>query len=172
MAKFTKKTANMLVGLLAWAKNLKFVGSGAAKVSTKADIGGMTVTIHVPEMIGKPGRGGIGGNAVLVRIYDAVAIGLYTGRIYPGGEITGTDDISKTDLGTLGSTDVLLYNLAEYLSDGDPALDPAAVDDVYPAWSAGMSSADGTPVYVTYVRQAEICSSPAGSGSILTLMGG
>ena len=117
-------------------------------------------------------RGGGGSVAALVLIETVVGIGLYRGRVYPGDEITGTADISTADLGTIGTDDVLLFNLAEFLNDGSAALDPAADDNVFVAHSSGITSATGELVYVTFVRQSEICSSPTGTESVLSLNGG
>lgn len=170
MAKFSKKTANALLGLLTWSKSLKFVGAGAAKVSTVGDNKGMVVTIDVPAVTGGPGRGGAG--AVLVGITAVVGIGLYVCRRYLGGTITGTGDIAGGDLGSLDTTECLLYNSAEFLNDGSAALDPAAADNVFVAVPSPITSSDGRTVYMMVARQSEICSSPTGTVSTLSLMGG
>ena len=124
------------------------------------------------QIVAKRPRGGGGSVAALVLIETVVGIGLYRGRVYPGDEITGTADISTADLGTIGTDDVLLFNLAEFLNDGSAALDPAADDNVFVAHSSGITSATGELVYVTFVRQSEICSSPTGTESVLSLNGG
>lgn len=117
-------------------------------------------------------RGGGGSTAALILIETVVGIGLYRGRIYPGDEISGTADIASGDLGAIGSTNVLLYNVAEFLNDGAAALDPSASDNIFVAHSSGITSASGESVYVTFARQSEICSSPTGTASVLSLNGG
>ena len=131
-----------------------------------------TQTEFLAEVITKlrPGRGG--GGSALIKIDTVVGIGLYNGKIYPGSTITGTADIASADLGTIGTTDVLLYNVAEFLNDGAAALDPAASDNIFVAHGSGITASNSKPVYITFARQSEICSSLTGTASILSLNGG